>query len=495
MRRIASFFGASLALSIALFAGRLAGLFREIELAKIFGVGPDADAAIILLSLPDLLVNLLISGGLSAALVPRFLSLNASQSAALFRQVSFFVVLIFIPLSLITVFFPDIVFRILAPGVTFPQTIHWYYLVAIGLAIPLTGASGVTSAYLNAKNRYFVAGCGTLVFNLIIIAMLQFDSDSVLGEIGQNKLLLLCIGVGLGALVRWASQVAVLPKIANNNQKLFLIDSSLSKSFFNAVLSSSLLLITPVLIRALASLTGEGAVAAFNYAQKLIELPVGVFFASLSTVALTKISQINMAKENKNKRMDIFVYYVQYSITLSIVIVVLGVWFSDFIVQLIYGRGKLDVLAIKRIVELFNIGLLALPMMAISLVATAYLNANKLNLLVLKISITSLFTLVTLILLGIFKSSETELMYAVVVFYSVNAFLLMVGTKLRFLGESALIDIKFIGNIGVSIIPVVIGIFIDYQIGQYNILVKLSLFSVTFLASFFIIARRFRGKS
>ena len=38
----------------------------------------------LLLTLPDLLINLLLSGGLSAVLVPRFRSLSSDQADALF---------------------------------------------------------------------------------------------------------------------------------------------------------------------------------------------------------------------------------------------------------------------------------------------------------------------------------------------------------------------------------------------------------------------------
>ena len=55
--------GSSTILSLAILAGRLTGLVRELQLAATFGVSTDADIAVLCLTLPDLLVNLLLLEG------------------------------------------------------------------------------------------------------------------------------------------------------------------------------------------------------------------------------------------------------------------------------------------------------------------------------------------------------------------------------------------------------------------------------------------------
>jgi putative peptidoglycan lipid II flippase len=87
--------GSGALLGATLLAGRLSGLLREIELAAAFGVSAEADAAVLLLTLPDLLVNLLLSGGLSAALVPRLQALPLHSAQVLLRQTLLFVFLLF----------------------------------------------------------------------------------------------------------------------------------------------------------------------------------------------------------------------------------------------------------------------------------------------------------------------------------------------------------------------------------------------------------------
>jgi putative peptidoglycan lipid II flippase len=486
------FLSAGLALSLALFAGRLAGLLREIELAKIFGIGADADIAVLLLSIPDLFVNLLISGGISAALVPRFLELNVNQSAALFRQVTLMLALFFIPIGMLVFILPDIVFKVFAPGISLPSSLTWVSIAAVAIAIPLTGFAGVFSAYLNSKNYYFVAGCGTLIFNLIIILVLQLynNSGALLQE--QNKFLLLGLGISAGAFLRWLSLYIILPKYESYKQES-LVDRALVKSFLYATFSASILLIAPILIRALASLTGEGAIAAFNYTQKLIELPVGIFFASFATVALTKMSQAH-SDNNTNYCMNVFNLQTQNSICFAMVILVMGFWFSEPIVQIVYARGDFDEAATLRIAQLFKIGLLSLPMVATCMMATAYLNASKNNLKVLKVCLLSLLVLPFLAAPGLLNNSETQLMYAVVSFHGLNAIALLIMIKQKIFGRNALISVNFIARIVLTLAPAVIVILMDYLLQIYNLWAKFALLFIGFAFSSYLILGLFRGK-
>lgn len=59
-------------ISLGVFLGRVAGFVREILIAGQFGVSLEADIAVVLLTAPDVLTNLLMGGALSAVLIPRF---------------------------------------------------------------------------------------------------------------------------------------------------------------------------------------------------------------------------------------------------------------------------------------------------------------------------------------------------------------------------------------------------------------------------------------
>ena len=171
----AGLLGAGGLLAIALLAGRASGLAREVLLAATFGVSLQADVAVLLLTVPDLLVNILLAGGLSAALVPRLRGKSDQAAGQLFRRTGGWVVAAFSLIGVIVVAAPEALFAILAPGLPGPtRIVAGTAILMVALSIPLTALSGVSTAYLNAKDKFFVAGTGTLIFNLVVISSLLF---------------------------------------------------------------------------------------------------------------------------------------------------------------------------------------------------------------------------------------------------------------------------------------------------------------------------------
>ncbi|MDB5790425.1 MAG: hypothetical protein JWQ80_449 [Massilia sp.] len=425
---------ASLLLSLALLLGRMSGLARELTLASIFGVSLEADMAVLLLTLPDLLVNLLISGGLSAALVPRFSALASAGAYALFRQASVAVVLLFAVVGGLFVAFPQVFFAFLAPGIGGQFAIGALGLFAIALALPLTGGSGVAAAYLNSRGRFFVSGCGTLIFNLAVLAAL-WKAMSV-----AEPLALLAVGIFVGAVIRWGAQIAALPKgISRAEAHLGLIDRTLMRAFCAATLAAGLMLIAPVLIRAMASTLGAGAIASFNYAQKLVELPVAILVTSISTVALPRLSSMYAVHKSADAHQSA-VRDVQYALLIAVPVAVLGIHFADSVVNVLFGRGEMGGEALQRVTGLTRIALLGVPAIAISSMASAVLNAQNSSGQVLKATLGSLVLLPLLALPGLMLSSEAGLMAAVVAFQVIVAVWLAHLAKLPFFGRGSILS-------------------------------------------------------
>ena len=175
----------------------------------------------------------------------------------------------------------------MAPGlqnrINLPDSASLIFLVS---ALPFTAASGVATAYLNASHRFFVAGCGTLIFNLGVMISLA------VGQLCNKPILGLCIGIGCGAFIRMVSQLMSLPGVIweNKTYKNQLV-IKFYRAFFTATLTSSLMLFVPVAIRSLGSILGIGFISSFNYALKLVELPAGILLGSISTVALSRLSE------------------------------------------------------------------------------------------------------------------------------------------------------------------------------------------------------------
>ncbi len=456
-----SLLGAGLFLSVALLAGRLAGFGREVLLASSLGLSDQADIAIVLLTVPDLLVNLLLSGGIGVALVPALRAATAAQAGALFRQASLVIGAGFAVLGLLFATFPSLWFGLLAPGVE--GATHWlenWMIYVIAAAIPLSALSGVTTAALNASDRFFVAGCGTLIFNLCVIGALilaTFKADGYLA--------LLCVGILFGALLRWASQWCGLQvgraQVGEPHQG-WLLGRNLARGFMAGLASASLLVLVPVVLRAGASWLGKGELAAFNYAIKLVELPLGILITTLATVAFPRLSEAHDRQDTAQFE-GILVSALQRSLVLSVAVVMCGWPFIDAVVAVLFGSGRVGSEGQMHIAALAQIALLSVPWVGVAGLATAALNARRQPGVVLRRTIVVMLLFPLLCIPGVWMNDPLLLMWSLPAFHAILALSLIAAVGARSLrpglGKSCSILTCVLAMAGVVLAGVAVDVF------------------------------------
>lgn len=364
--------GATALLSIGLLIGRVSGVLRELMLSARLGTSAEADYAVVLMSLPDLLVNILVAGGLSAVLVPQFKQLDQAAGVRLFWKAF---IVIFAGFGLVAIFCflsPNLVFRFFAPGLEIPVGLLSPASIAlISVAIPLSALSGVSGSYLNATERYFMTGLGTLFFNLALIIGL------FLADASKSIFWYIAFGVGAGAALRLFSQLVSMPK----NVWRVPVKSKQNvvmpwRAFFAAVAATTLTLVVPNLVRAGASFTGVGAVASLNYAQKLVELPTAVLLSAIMTVTLTRVSSAFVKGGLVGARLELS-QKLQLALGMAIFATFGSVFFAQPIVEFAFGYGVMSRMAIESVSDLFQIGSMGLPATALTLLLSAYLNATN----------------------------------------------------------------------------------------------------------------------
>ncbi|WP_236232715.1 murein biosynthesis integral membrane protein MurJ [Pseudomonas tohonis] len=418
-----SLLSAGLFLSFALLAGRLAGFAREIILASSLGLSIQADIAIILLTIPDLLVNLLLSGGMGIALIPALRSLNANKAAALFFQASLVVGAVFAAVSVLFVLLPSVCFWLLAPGLPDPlRYLDSWMIYIVAAAIPLTALSGVSTAALNSRDKFFVSGCGTLIFNLSIIASLLIAMSR-----GEQYLAWLCFGILCGVVVRWWSQLLAMRDGVHGRLVVrheWLVDNYLLRRFLVGLASSSLLVLVPVILRAGATNLGEGELAAFNYAIKLVELPIGILITTLATVAFPQLSAAH-TKIDTSAFGRLLSDVMQRSLVLSAAVVLCGLPFIDSAVYLLFSSGRLDIEGLYHITRLAQVALLSVPFVAVSSLAAAALNAGGGARIVLRGTCIVMLILLLFCIPGLLLKEPVMLMGALPAFYMIYSFCLV----------------------------------------------------------------------
>lgn len=361
-------------LSVAILAGRVTGFLREIVLASHFGATAEADAAVLVLTLPDLLVNLLLAGGLAGALIPEFKSLDKTRAANLFAQSSLAIGGIFSVLAALIAMFPAQVLGFLGPGLV-PQAYESgaAAMRIMAWAIPLSALAGTTTAYLQANERFLASGLGTLIFNTCIIAVLMLPTTNT------SMIVALALAINAGAFFRWALQLANIPRDKPRGLWTdWLINRALMIRYFQALISSSILLTVPVLARAYASGSGEGGVAIFNYANKLVELPLSVFITLIASVTFPRLSEHFASSIRSHEGYALLGQALRLTILVSLSISVICGWYALPLAELVYGQtGSLSSKELGELGTLSGIGFLSLPLQGACYMLATALNAQK----------------------------------------------------------------------------------------------------------------------
>lgn len=389
----------SLLLNIGLLIGRFSGFLRESLLAGSFGISAQADVAVMMLSVPDLLINILVGGGLAAALIPEFDS-NKKKSLRLWWQALLFFTLLFALLACGLVFSVVPLVKLLAPGFDENQILMSIAPMRYVLwLVPMTVATGVVAAYLQANNRFGVAALGTLIINIVIIVGLLFISFY------SGSLITLAVFVLLGGLLRFAIQYVAATGIAGKpvmSVSPWIINQPLIIRFFQVAGAGCVLLCFPVVIRAFASYAGEGSVAQISYAIKLVELPLAITVTFLATVLFPRLSLAY--KEDFLLFQQLVVWGVRATLFLSLMSIAALVPVSAVLTKLVYGYGNMTDHDISQVSSLLTIGLLYIPFMGMATFVTAVLNAQKDTKTSLWISVAAFVVLLLLVL-----NTETNL--------------------------------------------------------------------------------------
>jgi putative peptidoglycan lipid II flippase len=302
----------------ATLASRVLGLVRDSLTAAVFGAGGLLSAFFTAFQLPNLFRRLLGEGALTAAFVPVLNEeLERRRREGAFRLVNEVASWLLVVSAAVTgaamVFFSQpawieaaarafggddaVVARWLASG---GMTVALFpYLVFVCLA-------AVFSSALQTLGRFLEPAVSPAWLNVAMIAALVIgwkcwpDGGGALADIadiagaGGMRMRLLCAGVLIGG----AGQM-VLPAWALARRgwrpRFALALSGPVRAIFRlmapTVLGSAVYLVNMTVARFIALSLNDGAVALLNFAQRLMELPIGVFAVAVSTVVFPLISR------------------------------------------------------------------------------------------------------------------------------------------------------------------------------------------------------------
>lgn len=290
----------------ATMASRVLGFVREALIAALLGAGPVADAFYAAFRFPNLFRRLFAEGAFNAAFVPLFakqLENNGKQAAREFAEQILSVLLIaLLALSACAmIFMPFLVGTIIAPKFAADPDKFDLTVLLTRIMFPYLAAMSVVamlSGVMNAFRRYFLAAIAPVILNMAFIAVLLYGQQQGLDD--RDLGIAMAWAVVVSGLLQTSLLVyGVLKEGFPLSLRLPRISPGVRKLLFLAVPTAIANGITQVnlLVGQIIASAESGAIAVMNYADRLVQLPLGVIAISIGVVLLPELTRSLAAKD------------------------------------------------------------------------------------------------------------------------------------------------------------------------------------------------------
>ena len=349
-------------MSIFTFLSRILGYARDLLFAFIFGASSSADSFLLAFRLPNLFRRLFAEGAINNALIPLYLDIkkktNQKIAQVFYNSVfNYLIIILLIVTVLAEIFMKDII-SFLAPGfnedlinkTAFLASIMFPYLILISI-------SSFIGALLNANGRYAVWAFSPIILNLGMIVALSISYFYfAFPELILSWAVIISGILQLILMIFWSLKINI--KINFSKLKI----SKNIKKFFSLLLPNILaggILQINQFIGVIFASSIIGAISWLYYADRIVQLPLGIFIVSISTILLTTLSNQKAKKSKINIDQQIeFACLLMLCLTLLCMVGLIAL--SDLIVDVLFKRGKFglgDVLATSDAIVMYSIGL------------------------------------------------------------------------------------------------------------------------------------------
>jgi putative peptidoglycan lipid II flippase len=365
-------------LSSATLLSRVLGLLRDVLTAAYFGAGGAMDAFFVAFRLPNMLRRLFAEGSLTVAFVPVFVDVLEKEGEGRAHEVGrrAFTLLAAV-LTLVTVLgivAAPLLVRLTAWGFLQDPPKFALTVTLTRIVFPFIGFIGLTAlagGMLNARGVFAYPALAPVALNLAMIGCVL-----VLSPWTSPPIRSLGYGVLLGGLLQLALQWPALrrtgfryrPEARWRDPAIGKILRLMGPTVFGVAVYQINLLVSTFL----ASWLPDGSVSYLYYADRLFELPLGVFAVSLGTASLPSLSRLAAREDVDGFRSTLtetlrMTAFVILPATAGLVIL------AEPILSVLLQRGAFDAAMVRATAQaLVAYALALLPVACVRVVAPAF---------------------------------------------------------------------------------------------------------------------------
>ncbi len=365
---------------------RVFGLVRDMVIAAFFGASWMTDAFWIAFRIPNMLRRLLGEGSLTISFVPVFteyLEKKSKEEAIELAQNVFTILSIILAVvSVLGILLSPIIVGILAPGfisdphkfslTVFLNQLMFPYIFFIALVALCMGI-------LNSFRHFTAPALSPVLLNIAMIA-----TAFALRPFFNEPITSLAIGVLIGGVLQLAMQWPVLLKFGIKFKFRFnlrhpglkQIGMLMLPAIFSAGVGTINTLITGMI---LASLLPSGSVTYLFYADRIMELPLGIFAIAIGTAALPSFSK-HVATDQMDELKSGIAFSLRLMLFVTIPAMVALMALNLPIISVLFQRGAFDARAAQltgQALFCYALGLWALSVLRVFISSFFALHDSK----------------------------------------------------------------------------------------------------------------------
>ncbi|MBN2283541.1 MAG: murein biosynthesis integral membrane protein MurJ [Deltaproteobacteria bacterium] len=276
---------------------RIFGFLRDMVVAAFFGAGLATDAFFVAFRIPNLLRSLLAEGSLTIAFVPVFteyLDKRSKRDALELANVTFTVLsLVLAAVTVLGIIFSPFIVSVIAPGFSedpakyeltiFLNRLMFPYIFFISLVAFCMGI-------LNSFRHFAAPALAPVALNISMIA-----AALLLRDFFEEPIIALAVGVIAGGVLQLAMQLPVLARKGVFLKPDFHFDhpglKKIGRLMLPAVFGAAVYQINIFISTLLASFLPGGSVSYLYYADRVVQLPLGIFGIAVGTASLPSFSE------------------------------------------------------------------------------------------------------------------------------------------------------------------------------------------------------------
>lgn len=330
--------GAALIVAIGTALVKLAALAKELAVAWKFGTTDALDAFLIALVIPSFIVNV-VANSFNVALIPTYIKVQEQEgmkvAQRLFSGATVWSLGLLGITTIVMVVTAPLYLPWIAGGFSHEKLdLTFKLLCALAPMVLLSGMITIWGAILNAGERFALAAISPIITPAITIILLLLANSwgvfALAAGLVFGQILEIVI---LGVALKW-QHISLMPKWYGFDTHLRQVANQYAPMIAGGFLMCSAGLVD----QAMAAQLSPGSVAALNYGNRIIALPITLTTTALSTAVIPYFSKM-VARADWTGILHILKRYIFLIFLVTVPLAVFLYLGSEKIVEFMFQRG------------------------------------------------------------------------------------------------------------------------------------------------------------